>query len=190
MSQGRTFQPTVVVALVVLLALATAGWLFAQGPQRIARVFVTNLASPQPVQGEVGIQGTIRHARLVSLDEAVVSPAQRYETTQLTDAGVLKTDGFTRVVLSIQGQIKGRPARDGEIGAVLIPEEEPILRAFVEDGQIQLPLEVAAGVVANQESYFSASRAELPIAFPSYRLLLYNSTDKTASVNVFAYLTY
>ncbi|MDY7094941.1 MAG: hypothetical protein SX243_18360 [Acidobacteriota bacterium] len=190
MSQGRTLQPTVILVLTVLLSLATAGWLFAQGPQRIARVFVTNLASPQPVQGEVEVQGTIRHARLVSLDEAVVSPAQRFETTQLTDAGVLKTDGYTHLVLSVQGQIKGRPARDGEIGAILIPEEEPILRAFVEEGQIQLPLEVAAGIAANQEAYFSASQADLPIAFPSYRLLLYNSTDKTASVNVFAYLTY
>lgn len=180
----------ILVASTALALLAATGWLSAQSPARVSRVFVTNLASPQPVRGEVEVRGTIRHAEPLELEAAIVSPAGREETTQLTDAGVIATDGFTRLALSIQGQVKGRPARDGAIGALLVPEVEPIRRALIEDGQIQLPLEVSATVTANQSSYFSASRAELPIAFPRYRLLLYNSTDKTAEVNVFAYLTY
>lgn len=188
-------RQTAVLSVAAAVAVLTAGWLLAQpdfgrATDRVGRVFVTNLANPQPVKGTIEVGGTIRHGRLVTVADATVSPAAREEVNQLTDGGIIETDGFTSVVLSVQGQIKGRPARDGAIGVILLPEEEPFLRAFIEDGQIQLPLEVAASVRANQDTYFSASEAHLPVAFARYRVLFYNSTDKTASVNLFAYLNY
>ncbi|MCB1058417.1 MAG: hypothetical protein KDD11_23185 [Acidobacteria bacterium] len=186
---------TAVLTAAATFAVAVTGWLFAQSDfartsDRVDRVFVTNLANPQPVKGTVEVGGTIRHGRSVAMPDATVSPAGREEVNLLTDGGFIDTDGFTTLVLSIQGQIKGRPARDGAIGVILLPEEEPFLRAFIEDGQIQLPLEAVAPVRANQDTYFSASEARLPIAFPRYHVLFYNSTDKTAAVNLFAYLTY
>ena len=111
-------------------AVAVTGWLFAQSDfartsDRVDRVFVTNLANPQPVKGTVEVGGTIRHGRSVAMPDATVSPAGREEVNLLTDGGFIDTDGFTPLVLSIQGQIKGRPARDGAIGVILLPEEEP-----------------------------------------------------------------
>ena len=92
--------------------------------------------------------------------------------------------GFTYLALSVQGYVKGRIAQPGVIGVILIPEEEPVLQALSE-GQIHLPLEVTADVGPAATSYFSASAPRLPIAFPRYRIWLYNSTQETASANVF-----
>ncbi|MCH9650103.1 MAG: hypothetical protein K0U98_17840 [Deltaproteobacteria bacterium] len=175
-----------------LLAFALGAGLMLALPasttERITSVFVTNIPSPQEIRGQVQVKGIIRHSALERKEDLIVSPAERYETTQLTDGGVLRTDGFTSVSLSFQGEIKGQPSKSGAVGVILLPDESSILRAYQEDGHLQLPLEAAVTVAANQGSYFSASEADLPIAFPRYRILLYNSTDKTASVNVFAYL--
>ena len=37
--------------------------------------------------------------------------------------------------------------------------------------------------------YFSTSFPNLIIGFPRYRVFVYNTTDRIATVNVFAYLT-
>lgn len=175
----------VVAAVAFLFILSPLAWT----SDGLSRVFVTNFQDPQRISGSVEVQKVIPHAELVRRTDLVVSPAQRYETTQLTDAGVIDTAGFTFLVLSLEGQVKGRPFQNGTVGAILLPDEEPVIRAFQEEGQLHLTLEAGAPVAAHQSAYFSASESSLPIAFPRYRVLLYNSTDKTASVNLYAYLT-
>lgn len=174
-----------VVAVATILAVAP----MASSADRIVEVLVTNLQDPQPISGQVRVQDVIPHAQTLRFTDLTVSPASRHEVNQLTEAGVIDATGFTAVTLSLQGQIKGRPFRDGDVGVLLLAEEEPILRALLEDGEIQLPLEVSTAIRFQQSSYFAASEAKLPIAFPRYRVLVYNSTDKAAAVNVFAYLT-
>ena len=173
------------LALILFIALAPLAWT----TDRISQVFVTNFHDPQRVTGAVEVRNVIPHAELVRRTDLIVSPAHRHETTQLSDAGTIETDGFTFLVLSLEGQVKGRPFEDGTVGAILLPDEEPVVRAFQVEGQLHLTLEAAAAVAAHQSAYFSASESSLPIAFPRYRILLYNSTDKTASVNLYAYLT-
>ncbi len=170
---------------ILLLALAPLAWT----ADRINHVFVTNFHNPQQITGAVDVGNIIPHGELVRRTDLIVSPAQRHETTQFTDAGIIETDGFTFLVLSLEGQVKGRPFEGGSIGVILLPDEEPVVRAFQEEGQLHLTLEAAVSVAAYQAAYFSDSKSSLPIAFPRYRVLLYNSTDKTASVNLYAYLT-
>jgi hypothetical protein len=124
-----------------------------------------------------------------SLLDVIVAPAPRDEPSLWTEAGVLETDGFTTIVLSLHGQFRGNPSGIGDVGLVLIPEEENIQRALGE-GEVHLPLDAAAQGVPDGRQYFSGSRAGLAIAFPRYRVFLYNTTDRSASVNVFAYLTH
>ncbi len=118
-----------------------------------------------------------------------MAPATRDEPPLWTEAGILETDGFTSVVLSLHGQFRGNPSGTGTVGLVLIPEEDNILRALGE-GEVHLPLDAAAEGVPDGRQYFSGSRAGLAIAFPRYRVFLYNTTDRSASVNIFAYLTH
>jgi hypothetical protein len=74
------------------------------------------------------------------------------------------------------------------VGAILVPEEEPIQKVLEERGQVQFPLEVKA-TPPLRALYFTSTPTRATVAFPRYRVLLYNATDKTVKVNLFAYLT-
>ncbi len=117
----------------------------------------------------------------------VVPSAARDETARWVEAGVLQTNGFTSLVLSLHGQIRGNVSVPGLVGVILIPDEEPILQALSE-GEILLPLETVTEVTAGATSYFGASSPYLAIAFPRYRIFLYNTTDQSAAADVCVYL--
>jgi hypothetical protein len=178
----------------IAIALITAALLVFMVPSGVARsqevmkALVVNLATPHPIVGKVSVERTIRHTDTVRINDVLVPSARREEPARWLDAGVVETSGFTYLALSVQGYVKGRIGQPGVIGVILIPEEEPILQALNES-QIHLPLEVTADVAPAATSYFSASEPRLPIAFPRYRIWVYNSTGESASANVFLYLT-
>jgi hypothetical protein len=152
------------------------------------RVFVLNFPELTKVVGEVGVKGPIRQAELVTFRDVTVPPVARKDTTHLVNAGTLTSDGFTAVVLTLVGQLKAENARTGEIGAVLVPDEDVIVRALDEQGQFLLPLEVKAQSGTGSPPYFASEQQRVPVAFPRYRVLLYNGSDKASTVTVFAYL--
>lgn len=152
-------------------------------------VQVLNFPDPQRIKGSVTIDGPIRHADLVRIQEIIVPPVKPTDTTRLIAAGTLATDGYTKVVLSLNGLTKGDVLKGGAVGAFLIPDEESVVRTFNEAGLIEFPLEIAAKNVSGASAYFASSSERLVVAFPRYRVLLYNTSDKTATVNLFAYLT-
>ena len=123
------------------------------------------------------------------IKEILVPPVDPKETGRLIDAGVLTTDGFTSAVLSLNGQAKGRILRSGTVGAILIPEEESVIRAFEEEGQAQFPWEVSAALAAGAPRSFASTPVRHIVGFPAYRVRLYNTSDKTVTVSLFAYLT-
>lgn len=172
-------------AVLTLLLLAPTG-----RPQSddIRQVFVTNFPDPQRIKGEVTVATPIRLAELASFRNILVPPVQPSETTRLVSAGVLTTDGFPALVLSLHGQVKGNLVKGGSVGAILIPNEEPIQQAFQEQGLTAFALEVRAGL-ASSASYFASEQPRHVVAFPSYRVLLYNTTEKTVSADLYAYLT-
>ncbi|HEY7700595.1 MAG TPA: hypothetical protein VIE88_19355 [Vicinamibacteria bacterium] len=176
----------VVLSLAALTGLASAGFV---GYQELTRTFVVNLKDPHPIEGTVNVGAPIPHSATRSVLEIVVAPAARSEPSLWTEAGILDTDGFTSVVVSLQGQFRGNPTGPGAIGLVLVPEEENVLRALGE-GEVHLALDAVVEPVPDGRQYFSGSRSGLAIAFPRYRVLLYNTTDRSAVVNVFVYLTH
>ena len=157
------------------------------GVQEITRSFVVNLKDPHPIVGSVQVPKPIPHSEVQSFPDVVVAPAPRSEPPLWTEAGAMETDGFTSVVLSFHGQFRGNPGAPGAVGLVLVPDEENVLRAFAE-GELHLTLEATAENVPDGRIYFSATRSGLAVGFPRYRVFLYNTTDRSASVNVFAYL--
>jgi len=173
--------------MALVLALTPAGPLRSQ--EDVQRVFITNFPQTQQVAGTVAIDGVVRHAALQHLKDLLVAPVSPKETTRLVPAGTLTTDGFTSVVLSLNGQTKGRTMRAGSVGALLIPDEETVTRAFEEEGLFQFPMEIKALSVPGASLYFASEPQRFMVGFPRYRVLLYNTTDKTASVSLHAYLT-
>lgn len=168
----------------LLYAIASTG---AVGAQDLMRALVVNLETPHPVTGAISVSGTIQHASVVRINDVVVSTAQRQEPPQWVEAGTVDTAGFTSVVMSLQGQMKGSIIQSGSAGAILIPEEEPILQALSE-GVVQLPLEVTAEVSPNSD-FFSGSQTSLSVAFPRYRVFFYNTAGQSVSANLYLYLT-
>jgi hypothetical protein len=174
------------VSLAAVFALFAAGVF---GVQELTRSYVVNLKDPHPVEGTVSVVVPIPHSGARSLADVIVSPAPRRETSLWTEAGTLETDGFTSAVLSFHGQFRGNPSAPGALGLVLVPEEKSIVQSFAE-GELHLALEAVADPVPDGRMYFSGSRGGLSLAFPRYRVYLYNTTDRSASVDVFAYLTH
>lgn len=185
MSRKRLATALALTAL-ALVVLTPAGRIAAQSLQE---VFVVNFPEVQPVRGSVTVDGAVRLSELVAIEDVVVPPVRREDTTRLIEAGTFKTDGFPNVVLSLHGQTKGDIVRAGDVGAILIPEHEKIQQAFQERGQMHFALEVAARSVGGDRAYFASSQPRYQIGFSSYRVLLYNTTDKTVTVDLFAYLT-
>lgn len=179
---------TTVLAAGLLLVLAPGT--APRSQEDIQRVLVTNFPQTQQVAGAVSIEGMVRHANMQRLKDIQVPPVGPKETTRLIQAGSLATDGFTSIVLGLNGQTRGKTLRAGAVGALLIPDEEPVARAFEEEGLVQFPIEIEAPSVSGASLHFASAQARFNLGFPRYRVLLYNTTDKTVTVNLFAYLTY
>ena len=175
--------------LLAILGLAVIA-LGARAAGDLMDVQVVNFPDPQRVKGSVTIDGPIRHGDLVRFGDIIVPPVKPTDTTHLIQAGSLLTDGYTHAVLSLSGLTNGDVTRRGAVGVFLIPEEELVLRTFLEAGQVQFPLEVSAPNVTSSSAYFASKAEYQTIAFPRYRVLLWNTSDKTVTVNLFAYLTY
>jgi len=157
--------------------------------QSIRHVFVTNFPEVQKVEGEVQLASPVRLASSVKFEDITVPPIPRHDTTRLVEAGTLETEGFPEVILSLHGVVKGHVAKPGKVGVILIPEEQTIAEAFREQGMMHFFMETVAGDVSSKTPYFASSQPRYSVAFSRYRILLYNTTDKTVSANLYAYLT-
>lgn len=126
---------------------------------------------------------------LVRFEDVVVAPVDPSDTGNLVDAGVLETDGFKDVVLSIGGEMKSQPTKAGKIGVLLVPDMYPFDTAF-ERGRAIFTLANTADVSPDPDDpIFESEQVRRPIAFSRYRVFLYNTTDAPAGVWVYAYRT-
>jgi len=176
----------IAVMVAALIAAVPSG---SSPAQDVQEVIVRNFPELQRVEGAVSVEGPIRHSDLRKLQEVLVSPVGPTETTRLVEGGVLETAGFTSVVLSLSGRGQGKILKPGSVGAILVPDEESIVKALEEEGQIQFPLEITAAVKPGEARSFASKQTQHTVGFPRYRVMLYNTTDKTVAVNLFAYLT-
>ncbi len=158
-------------------------------PGKAQRVVIVNQPKTYTVQGEVSVAGPIRQGSMVTLRDVLVPPVGKGDTTRLVNAGTISTDGFVSMVVGVAGQIKDQMVRAGEVGAFLVPDDELTLRALEEHGQLLFAVEVKASTGGGTPPYFASSQARATVAFPRYRVLLFNTSDKTAAVNVYAYLS-
>jgi len=180
-------------AALLLCAALLLAFLFPEGralSAEMQRVLVTNFPDLQKISGTVSVEGPIRHAMQQRFAEVVVSPVKPTETQRLAPGGTLITDGFTSVVLGLSGQFKTATSRPGTIGAILIPDEEPILRAFEEEGKFELSLEIKAISASGSSTYFASGSEKSTLGFPRYRVFFYNTTDRPVGVYLHAYLTH
>ncbi|MCX7895947.1 MAG: hypothetical protein N2447_08370 [Thermoanaerobaculum sp.] len=195
----RCLTASAVVVLAAGLLLAPSFPSGAQAPQRPQPVFVVNqpetvqvhgeVRLAGPIEGEVSIRGPIPQGRAVVLGELEVPPVQKGEVARLVRAGSVSTEGFVNMVVSLVGMQRATPTRSGEVGVILLPAEELPLRAWEEHGQLLLAAEAHALSQPGPVPYFAAQPLRATVAFPRYRVFLYNSSDRTVVVTVYVYLT-
>ena len=176
---------SVLLILIAFPAIGTAE----TSQETIQNVRVLNLPETQNVDGSVEIKGLIKHSLLARREKIIIPPSQRSDTNNLTEAGELETDGFTSIILSILGEAKSESFTPGAIGAILVPDEKPIIRAFLQDQAILFPLEVKTEIIPETLRFFSSESEKQTIGFPRYKVYLYNSTNKSVEASLYMYLT-
>lgn len=186
-SPSRALALAGAAAAVAVLVLLPSGRAVSQ---ELVHAIVDNWPSVWNVEGRVQVTGgPLAQTQIVRITEVVVPPVSRRDTNRLIAGGTIDASGFPAVVLSLSGEVKAEATRGGDIGALLVPEEEAILRVFDERGRVQFPLEVTATWPGGANPYFESDQPRYVLGFPRYRVLFWNHTDRTATVNLYAHLT-
>ena len=172
----------VTTSLVVLWFLAT--------PLALAQesVMVLNFPTTQQVEGKLTLDETIPHSRMVVFDPVNVTTVRKSETTRLVPGGTLETEGFTSVVLSLAGEIKGTVPEPSAVGVLLLPDEDIVAEAFAL-GTLVLPTEIRAKIPQESHPYASAKPKRIDVAFPRYKVYFYNTGPRTVEAQLFAMLS-
>jgi hypothetical protein len=124
----------------------------------------------------------------VALAHRLVAPTQRSDVTQLFDAGVVQTDGFRDIVISFGGEFKEGLPSGGRVGAILIPDHEIADYLLRNEGVFVFPTEIEYRLDGSmQGNFFMSKSTQTKVAFPRYRVYLYNETTSGASMSVFIY---
>jgi hypothetical protein len=152
-------------------------------------VRIKNFPETQRVGGSVSVDGIVSHGKGFKREGLLLQTSRRNEPSELLYAGVVDTDGFTSVSISLEGEVKSTNFVKGEIGVMLVPDEEPVLRVMRESKLVQFPIECVSPLKFGDSEYFSAQRNQQPIFFPRYRIYLYNTLNRSAETNVYLYLT-
>lgn len=164
-----------------------------QAPHAIAsqptEVHVDNFPETQQIKGSVSIEGPLLYSKFIKKEGLLVPISRRGESAEMFHGGIVDVEGFTSIAISLQGEIKSNSFASGAVGVVLIPDEAPVLRSFREGKLIQFPIECVAQIKSGDTSFFSADQTHARVAFPRYRLYLYNTLNRSADANVYIHLS-
>lgn len=170
----------------LIAAMAPAA---ASGEEEIAPVHVTNFPAKQVIEGQVRINAPVPLAAMAAIREVEVPPRLSQALSRANPAGTIETDGFGAVVLSLAANQVGHLARPGEVSALLVPDEESILEVYERTGVAQFALELTA-ICAPGGATCSSIPSRQVVAFPRYKVYLFNTTERLARIDLYAYLTH
>lgn len=149
--------------------------------------------SPGPEPQEAASEAAWPKATNVVWRGLSVAPSPRLDSTRLVNAGILETKGYPSLVLTLIGQSKGTVPLPGEVGAILLPEEEWCLRALEREEQYLGAQSIRAQLAPDPirtRTFFASTPQKVQAAFPRYRVLMFNTTDRTAEVDLHVHLTW
>ena len=175
--KGWTVGFAVVIGLSAVVALSQT--------ELGQEVIVTNFPKTFAVDGSVSIRGTASHAQFIRREGVVVTTSHRNELPELISAGVIDADGFTSVTVSLQGEVKASATADGTVGVMLVPDEEPVLRALRDARRVEFPIEATCQLTKGASPYFDSGSITQPLGFSRYKVLLYNTAPHAVEANVY-----
>jgi hypothetical protein len=125
----------------------------------------------------------------VSLERNLVAPVKRGDANRLVEAGTIETDGFSELIFSLGGEFKEAIPESGTVGAVLIPDIDAFIYLLRSEGEFVFPLEAKVEIRNLSSGIFVSEQQRARVAFPRYRVYLYNETTSGAMVSLFVYRT-
>ncbi len=149
-------------------------------------VHVNNFPDVQQVRGSVSVEGMTKY---ITKENLVVPTSQRAEVSEMVYAGTIETDGFTSLLISMQGEMRSDVFSSGTVGVLLIPDEKSILRTLREAKRIQFPIECKVPMKSGDSIYFESEQVQQRIAFSRYKMYMYNTASKSVEANVYLYLS-
>ncbi len=149
-------------------------------------VQVNNFPELQQIKGSVSIEGTTKY---ITKEGLVVPTSQRAELSEMLYAGTIETDGFTSLLISLQGEMRSDVYSSGTIGVLLIPDEKTILRALRDAKRVQFPIECKVHTKSGDPVYFESEQVQQRIAFSRYKMYLYNTANRAVEANIYLYLS-
>ena len=152
------------------------------------QVTVSNFPTTYEVHGTVSVIGTINHSQYIKREGIVVTTSHRNELAELIPAGTLDATGFTSVTLSLQGEVKSSATADGTVGLLLLPDEEPVLRALREARRVEFPVETSCQLTRGTSAFFDSASITQPIGFARYKIFLYNTAPHAVEANIYVLL--
>jgi hypothetical protein len=139
------------------------------------------------VAAGVVLAATPGESWFVPFEKLQVSPVARTDTTRLVEAGTIQTDGYSELVFSFGGEFKEALPTTGRVGAILIPDHPVFEYLLQNEGRIVFPLEVIVPISTKTGAIFVSDQIVANVAFPAYRVYLYNETSSGANVSLFVY---
>lgn len=149
-------------------------------------VHVDNFPALQQIKGSVSVEGA---TKFIAKEGLVVPSSQRADLSQMVDAGTIDMDGFSTLLISLQGEMRSDVFSSGAIGVLLVPYEGSILRILRDRKRAVFPVECKAPTKSGATIYFESEQVQQRIAFARYKMYLYNTSDKSAEANVYLYLS-
>lgn len=107
----------------------------------------------------------------------------------MVHAGTIETDGYTSILVNLQGEVRSDAFSPGTIGLLLIPDEKPILRTLRDAKRVQFPIECVVKTKSGDSVYFESEQLQQRISFSRYQLYFYNTSNKSVEANVYFYLS-
>lgn len=155
--------------------------------EEVTPVLVTNLPELQRIEGRVRVPDAIPHGRSERFSKLVVPPSRRANPGELRPIATVDASAFTEIVLSLHGVVSDDVFQSGPIGAVLLPHDDEIKRAWLEDAVALFPLEVIASAQSGTARFSAQGSGR--VAFPAYDLLFFNETDRSVELDLHLFLT-
>jgi len=179
------------IGSLILVSLFLASGSTAGAPAEPAdAVRVVNLPDVQKVEGTVTVEGRLDVARSVAFEKVALPPAPPDNPGRMVDLGLLDAAGFRSVVVSLAGEFPLGPTEGQTVGVLLVPDEDYFVRALKERGRPTLSLRIEAPLTQAVRPDFTSGSLRFDLAFPRYRIFLFNTGKVTVEANVFFYLTH
>lgn len=159
---------------------------FPETQQIKGEVNIKNFPETQQIKGSVSVEGTTKS---ITKEGLIVPTSQRAELSEMVYAGTIETDGFTSLLISLQGEMRNDVFSSGTIGVLLVPDQGSILRILRDAKRVQFPIECKAQTKSGDSIYFESEQVQQRIAFSRYKMYLYNTANKQAEANVYLYLS-